>query len=233
QLAVIDLGATGAVYTGPLAGLGSRDLGVFGPGEARTYRFTATLPDTGIPPTPLGGDNAYQGASLRNTYVWTGTELDTQPVAPGGNPPGGNPSGRGPGKTAPLQLRVGLVRRQPAFKKRKLVFKITCNYACSFNATGRLAKGRVRLRGRARASHRHQATLTLRISKKSAKRLARALRSRRGTAMTLIVVARDASGRKVTFRRAVALKQVGRGRRAKVRMTWQKPPKPKKKKARR
>jgi hypothetical protein len=239
QLVVVDLTQPTTVYSGPFAGLGSRDLGALGPGEARTYRFTATLPDGGVPASALGGDNAYQGASVSGTYVWTGTEFAAPPggtIPPGGGttPPGGGttPPGGGPGQ-GPLQLRVALVRRQPPLKRRKLVFKVTCNVACTFSASGKLAKGAGKLRGRAKASANHKSTLTLKISGRSAKRLARALRRKRGTQMTLAVTARDGSGRKATFRRAVALKQVGRGGKAKVRTTWQKAPKRKKKRARR
>jgi hypothetical protein len=247
QLVVVDMTQPKTVYSGPLGALGSRELGSLGPGDGRTYRFTATLPDGGPPPAASGGDNAYQGASISSTYVWTATHTPPGggpnppgggPKPPGGggpNPPGGggpNPPAGGPAGDAPLQLRVALVRRQPAAIKRQLVLAVRCNSTCAFSATGKLAKRAGLLRGSATASANVTGKLTLRISKKSAKRLARALRSKRGTQMALAVVARDTSGRQATFRRNVALKQVGRGARAKVRMTWQKAAKPKKKQKR-
>jgi spore coat-associated protein N len=203
QLVVVDLMAPRTVYAGPFGALGSRDLGPFGPGEARTYRFTATLPDGGPPSGKLGGDNAYQGAGVRGTYVWTARELGTPEVTP-------------------LLLRVALVRRQPPLKRRKLVFRVRCNMACSLRATGRLARRGGRLRGKLKATASRRTKLTLRLSRRTAKRLAVALRRRGGTRMTLTVRARDASGRTTRFRRTVKLRQVRRGRRAQVRMTWQK-----------
>jgi hypothetical protein len=204
QLVVADVMAPRTVYAGPFSGLGSRDLGPIAPGEARTYRFTATLPDSGAPPSALGGDNAYQGASVRGAYVWTAIELDSP-------------------KVNPLQIRVSLPRHQPPLKRRKLVFRVSCNVACSLRATGRLARRGGRLRGKVKASASRRTKLTLRLSRRSANRLALALRRKGGTRMTLTVVARDASGRRARFRRGVVLRQVRRAGRAQLRMTWQKP----------
>lgn len=221
QLVVVDLGASGAVYSGPLRALDSRDLGVFAPGEARTYRFTATLPGSGTPPSPLGGDNAYQGASLRHTYVWTATELEPAVVTPPSTtPPGGTPPGSNPPPSKRLQLRITLVRRQPLLERRQLIFKVWCNNACAFRAQGALARTRGGAKGRAWGSIHRSGKLTLRMSKRAARTLARPLQSKRGTQMTLSVVARDSIGRTATFRRTLALKQVGRGARARVRMSW-------------
>ena len=234
QLVVADLGASGTVYTGSLAGLGSRDLGVFAPGEARTYRFTATLPNTGTPPSALSGDNAYQGASLQNTYVWAAAELEPPPAGdpPADNPPDGGTTGGGeqdggtpggePSQLTPLQLRVTLLRRQPPLAERKLMLKVWCNTACTFRARGSLARRGGTVRGRAWASAERSGKLILRIPRKSAVKLARALRGKGGTQMALSVVARDAIGRTATFRRDMALKRVGSGSKARVRVAWQK-----------
>ncbi|HEV2786865.1 MAG TPA: hypothetical protein VGV67_10780, partial [Solirubrobacteraceae bacterium] len=72
-LAVVDVTAPGSpstVYSGPLAAMPARPLGHLRAGEARTYRFTATLPDGGPPPSATGGDNAYAGSSTRVRFVW-------------------------------------------------------------------------------------------------------------------------------------------------------------------
>ncbi len=78
HLDVQDVTGGGAVpvFSGQLAGLQSRALGNIAPGEARTYRFTASLPDTGAPPSPTSGDNAYAGSSLTARYAWTATAPD-------------------------------------------------------------------------------------------------------------------------------------------------------------
>jgi hypothetical protein len=220
QLTVIDLGASGTVYTGPLAGLGSRDLGTFAPGEARTFSFTATLPDSGTPPSPVGGDNAYQGASLTNAYVWTATELDAPVDPPAGNPPSGDPPGGAPPELTPLQLRITLPRRQPPLREGKLVLGVWCNNACAFRASGTLARRGGQAKSKAWASLHHGGKLTLRIPRKSARKLERALRAKRGTLMKLHVVARDSLGRTATLRRTLALKRVGRGKRMTVGMAW-------------
>jgi hypothetical protein len=227
QLSVLDLTVPRTVYTGPLAGLGRRELGQMEPGEARTYRFTATLPDGGVPPSALGGDNAYQGANVRTTYVWTASAPDspTGGGAGGGGAGGGTGgSGAGTGRgTTQLTLRVALVRRQPGLKRRQLVFYATCNDACSLTARAKLARRGGRLRGRkVNATANQRVKLKLRLSRKSARKLARALRRKRGTQLSLTVVASDAAGRTVTFKRKVALKQVRRGGRKGVRASWQK-----------
>ena len=64
------------VFAGQLAALQSSALGSIAPGEARTYRFTASLPDGGSPPSPTSGDNAYAGSALSVRYSWQATAPD-------------------------------------------------------------------------------------------------------------------------------------------------------------
>jgi hypothetical protein len=232
QLVVLDLTTPTTVYSGALNGLASRDLGTIGPGQARTYRFTATLPDGGTPPTPIGGDNAYQNARVVSTYLWTATSLDETggggSGGDGGGGTGGGPAngggpvgGGGPGQGTPLRLKVGLPRKQPPLKKRKLIVNVRCDAACSVTATGKIARNG-KVRGKAKAAANRTVKLALRLSKTSVKKLTRALRSKRGTKMTLAVVARDGAGRSASFKRPVTLK---RGRKAggpKVTVAWQK-----------
>jgi hypothetical protein len=227
QLVVLDLTTPRTVYSGALNGLASRDLGTIGPGQARTYRFTATLPDGGTPPTPLGGDNAYQDARVVSAYLWTATSLDepgggggTGGGTGGGLGNGGGPvGGGGPGQGTPLLLKVGLPRKQPPLKKRKLIVNVRCDAACSVTATGKIARNG-KVRGKAKAAANRTVKLALRLSKKSVKKLTRALRSKRGTKMTLAVVARDGGGRTATLKRPVTLKRARKAGGAKV--AWQK-----------
>lgn len=75
QLKVDDLGSptcsTGcpapvAVYSGTLRNsVGSRDIGIYAPGEKHRYRFTVTYPDAGA-----GAENAYGGASATVDVTW-------------------------------------------------------------------------------------------------------------------------------------------------------------------
>jgi|GEM_PF-4379012 len=62
SLSVVDVTAPAApraVYAGPLATMPAQPLGDLRPGEARTFEFTATLPEGGGP----GPQNAVQGAA--------------------------------------------------------------------------------------------------------------------------------------------------------------------------
>ena len=89
------------VFAGQLGAFQSQGLGSIAPGEARTYRFTASLPDGGAPPSPTGGDNAYAGSALTVRYSWTATAPD--PGEGGGGTGGGETGGGetgGGGETA-------------------------------------------------------------------------------------------------------------------------------------
>jgi hypothetical protein len=64
------LGPRQVVYSGRLRNMPRLDLGVWEPQESRRYRFVVKLPDSGTPPTPTGGDNAYQGSQAQVRFVW-------------------------------------------------------------------------------------------------------------------------------------------------------------------
>jgi Ca2+-binding RTX toxin-like protein len=72
RLRVMDVtsGSDAVVYQGSLAAFSPRKLIVLGPGDARTYRFVATLPDGGVPSAPGAGDNTLQGASAKVDFRW-------------------------------------------------------------------------------------------------------------------------------------------------------------------
>jgi hypothetical protein len=57
-------------FSGRLGELHERRLGSIAPGQVRRYRFTATLPDRGAPPSFRTGDNAYIGSALTVRYTW-------------------------------------------------------------------------------------------------------------------------------------------------------------------
>jgi hypothetical protein len=79
ELAVDDLTAGRAVYSGPLGALGSVALGTLAQGEARRYRFTVSFPGG----RPQAEDDAYQGASTAVTFVWDATGTGTTASPPG------------------------------------------------------------------------------------------------------------------------------------------------------
>ncbi len=64
------------VFVGRLSAVGNRAVGSLSPGNSRRFRFTASLPDNGQPPTATGGDNAYAGSALSAQYAWTATAVD-------------------------------------------------------------------------------------------------------------------------------------------------------------
>ena len=57
-------------YWGSLARMPATDLGRWRSGSTRRYRFRVKFPDGGVPLSPVGGDNAYQGASTKVRFVW-------------------------------------------------------------------------------------------------------------------------------------------------------------------
>lgn len=58
------------VYSGKVGAMGAQSLGKFTAGEARTYKFTVTFPDGGVPSSPTTGDNAYKGSLMSVGYQW-------------------------------------------------------------------------------------------------------------------------------------------------------------------
>ena len=67
-------GATPVViFTGHPADFAEYDVGTFGPGEEREFRFTMTLPQA--------AGNAYQGSALSLGFVWTAGTVTPTPTA--------------------------------------------------------------------------------------------------------------------------------------------------------
>lgn len=74
RLTVVDVTrptAPRTVYAGPLDSMPERPAGNLTGGEARTYEFTATLPEGGEP----SFQNAVQGASTTVAYSWVASEV--------------------------------------------------------------------------------------------------------------------------------------------------------------
>jgi spore coat-associated protein N len=215
---VTNPGAPATVYSGKLGAMGPSDLGTWGPGAARTYRFTVSLPDGGAPASATTGDNAYQGSAVSVNYDWTATADE-----PGGDNGGGNGSGGGTGggngsggwtgggagrgtgngggagggwsqTTAPNLTLTGK-KRQRVLRQKGLVVIARCSQACSINATakGTKAARKVKLSGwRGKAKPGARVKIKLRLSKKAKKVAKRALR--RGRRATMTVTARASAG---------------------------------------
>ena len=109
--------------------------------QARTYKVTATFPDTGVPAGPGLGDNAQQGSSVEIAMTWQLNEKappvpkppvrPVSPPAPGVFPaPAPTPSGQ------PPRLVTLRVPAQRVLKPRKLKVYASCELRCKlqFNA---------------------------------------------------------------------------------------------------
>jgi hypothetical protein len=129
-----------SVYQGPLAPMPDRALGNLAAGESRRYEFVATLPDGGSPPSPSGGDNAFQGASTSVRYSWIAGEEAPLPAVPPPAPPA--PGGTGlpaPSVTPPsvlpsadsqFHLHLRIVRVHPSPRHGRLIVLGRCDAPC-------------------------------------------------------------------------------------------------------
>jgi hypothetical protein len=186
------------VFAGQLASLQSSPLGTLAPGEARTYRFIASLPDGGAPPTPTSGDNAYAGSALSVRYSWRATAPDPGEGGGGGGETGGG--GGGPSGTEAPVIKFRVVSKK-VLEKGILDVMASCDRACTVQAYAQLPKPK-----RARRSvttRRRAATLgvpnkvariRIKLSKKNKGQLKKALRKKKRVALTVRLNVAPASG---------------------------------------
>ena len=59
------------MYSGKIGSMPGIDCGVTNAGATKSYKFTVTFPDGGIPGTASTGDNSYQGTTFSVRYDWT------------------------------------------------------------------------------------------------------------------------------------------------------------------
>jgi hypothetical protein len=133
RLTVVDVTVPGAprtVYSGPLAAMPDQSAGELEPGGARTFEFTATLPDAG----EASFQNAVQGASAAVAYDWIAAEAD----GGGGGSPGGAPTGEGgvASRHETLDLTVANVDRM--LRSDRFVVWTRCDETCRLTVRGRL-----------------------------------------------------------------------------------------------
>ena len=128
----------GGSWTGPLAGPDMLDLGVIEPGEARSYRLTLTLPDTG----PDGRDNAVQGSSVTIDWAWA-----TESVGAPAPTPTATPETPGPAPTAepqpPPSVRVAprltlRIPHQRVLATRGISMYGSCDRPCRISFRARI-----------------------------------------------------------------------------------------------
>jgi hypothetical protein len=196
------------VFAGQLGSFQDRALGSIAQGEARTYRFTASLPDGGAPPSPTSGDNAYAGSALTVRYLWTATAPDpgdggTGDGGTGGGGgtggTGGGTGGTGGGVVAPI-VSFSVVSKQ-LVKKGLLDVMAKCDRACTVSAWAQMPKARGARKGL--KTSRKTATLTipgkaarirLKLSKKGKRQLQAVLRKKKKVALTVTLSVGAANG---------------------------------------
>ncbi len=216
QLAISDVtgGSSIPVYGGQLRAVGTRTLGKLAAGKARTYRFTATLPNNGTPSTPTGGDNAYIGSRVTLGYAWTATAPSPRPPARP-RPPGGG---------APLAVPVVKVKvvSKKLLKRGVLDVMTSCSVACRVSTYAQLPKLKAAKKGKkkkakALKTRRRNVTIAvpnkaakirLKVSKKARKQLTKALRKKKRVKLVLkLTVTNAAGGPAKTVTRKVVVKR--------------------------
>jgi spore coat-associated protein N len=212
QLDVQDItgGSLIPVFAGQLASLQTRALGNIAPGESHTYRFIASLPDGGTPPSPTSGDNAYAGSALSVRYAWKATAPDTG----GGGGGGGGGGSTGPSGTDPV-VKFRVVSKN-VLKKGVLDVMASCDRACTVMTYAQLPKATKRARKRV-MTRRKVATLgvpnktariRLKLSKKNTRALKKALRKKKKVALTLrLSVGAAAGGPQKAYSKKVVVKR--------------------------
>ena len=199
-------GSVVPVFAGQLGSFQNRALGSIAPGEARTYRFTASLPDGGAPPSPTSGDNAYAGSAADACATsWTATAPDPGDGGTGGGgetgggETGGGETGGGGGVVDPT-VRFRVISKQ-LVKKGVLDVMASCDRACTVSAWAQMPKARGARKGL--KTSRKTATLTipgkaarirLKLSKKSKRQLQAVLRKKKKVALTVTLSVGAANG---------------------------------------
>ena len=171
-------GSSIPVFSGQLGGLGSRPLGAIGPGEGRTFRFTASLPDM---------DNAFAGSGLTVRYAWNASASD-----------GGPGPSEQPVATFKLNSKKLLTRRF-------LDVTASCNVACRISAQAQLPKARrgmkaakSRVRTAMLTTPNKPARIRLTISKKAQRGLRQVVKKKRRAVVKVKLSVSPAAGGTVT-----------------------------------
>jgi spore coat-associated protein N len=200
KLSIADVsgGSSIPIFAGRLGGLGARTLGAIGPSQARTFRFTASLPNGGRPPGPTAGDNAFAGSGLTVRYAWIATSSGVVGPTPSEQP------------VATIKLRSKkLVRRGV------LDVMTSCNIACRVSAYAQVPKAR---RGtKAAKTRRRTATLTvpnqparirLKLSRKAKRQLKQVLKKKhRAVVRVRVAVSSVSGGTPITYTRKARVKR--------------------------
>lgn len=206
-------GSPRTIYEGPLAPMSPRPVGRLAAGAARTFEFSATLPDTGA-----ADQNAVQGATASVAYAWTAAEAADEP-GPAPQPPGQTP-GPGPTPAPPSStpaesepLRLQLTRARRALRHERLLLWVRCDHACTVSLRGRIraSNGPERRTARLRLTPRTApAGKTRRLAIPLPRSLRHWLREQPGSpklTARVALSARDAAGGRATAQRTLRLRR--------------------------
>lgn len=178
QITDVTGGSSIPVFSGQLGGLDSRPLGAIGPGEARTFRFTASLPDM---------DNAFAGSGLTVRYAWNATA-----------------TGPGPGPSE-QPVATFKLNSKKLVKRRILDVTASCNIACRISAQAQLPKpkrGKKAVKSRVRTATlttpNQSARIRLKISKKAQRGLKQLLKKKRSAVVKVRLNVSPAAGGQTT-----------------------------------
>ncbi len=200
--------------------------------QSRTYRLTATFPDTGVPAGPGLGDNAQQGSRLEVAMTWALTEREPvapkppkTPATPGNPAPAPGPSPITGDGTRPPRLVTLRVPAQRVIKPRKLKVYASCEVRCKlqFNAKidnapkprakGKKAKKRRVIMGKKVIKKQKrwvkvkrvgkEKRFTLKLTKKALRKLKKRLHHKGRVGITVTARMRSVVGNRVVKRRIV------------------------------
>jgi hypothetical protein len=119
----------------PLADLKAR--------QSRTYKVTATFPDSGVPAGPALGDNAQQGSSVEIAMTWQISAMDPTPPKPPTRPATPSAGGVAPAPAptpsgAPPRLVTLRVPAQRVIAPRKLNVFASCEVKCKLKFSAKI-----------------------------------------------------------------------------------------------
>jgi hypothetical protein len=246
RLRIDDLTSGGAPVDTTLARATPIALGDLKGRQSRTYKLTATFPDTGLPAGPGLGDNAQQGSSVQVAMTWQLTEKAPPPPKPPTKPtnPGGPVVTPAPAPTPETQRPRLVTLRVPAqrvIKPRKLKVFAMCEVKCKLRfsakidnapkpaAKGKKAKKRRTIMGRKviKKANRwvtvkrvnKQKRFYLKLTKKALKKLKHQLHVKGRAGITVTAKMRSVVGNRTVKRRIVmrTYKKGFRGKPAKLR----------------
>jgi len=186
------------VYTGGVAALDTRPLGVLAPGATRKYELRATALDSQTSTVPLGGGNPYEGSSTRISFRWRAVD--------------GLPATRLTrllgrlDRTGP-QLRLVVAPRQSVLESGQLLVGLRCSEECRASGSATVPlRQRPRLDMEAPPGARRAHELRLPFPPSVRTSLRDALGAGRTVSVALRLQASDGAGNRSTLRDTLRLR---------------------------